>query len=59
MVDEEVNAFDVPVPQLDGEEFDLFNRHKGNWYDHKVSVSNPVASDGATITSTETTDEYA
>ncbi|MBQ1902214.1 MAG: iron transporter [Lachnospiraceae bacterium] len=56
---EEVNAFDVPVPQLD-EEFDLaLIGTKGTWYDHKVSVSNPVASDGATTTSTETTDEYA
>ena len=39
---EEVNAFDVPVPALD-EEFDLaLIGTKGKWYDHKVSVSNPV-----------------
>lgn len=40
---EEVNGFDVPVPALD-EEFDLaLIGTKGKWYDHKVSVSNPVA----------------
>ncbi len=39
---EEVNSFDVPVPYLD-EEFDLaLIGTKGTWYDHKVSVSNPV-----------------
>ena len=39
---EEVNAFDVPVPAID-EEFDLaLIGTKGKWYDHKVSVSNPV-----------------
>ena len=39
---EEVNGFDVPVPALD-EEFDLaLIGTKGKWYDHKVSVSNPV-----------------
>ena len=39
---EEVNGFDVPVPALD-EEFDLaLLGTKGKWYDHKVSVSNPV-----------------
>ena len=39
---EEVNAFDVPVPAID-EEFDLaLVGTKGKWYDHKVSVSNPV-----------------
>ena len=39
---EEVNAFDVPVPAID-EEFDLaLIGPKGKWYDHKVSVSNPV-----------------
>lgn len=39
---EEVYAFDVPVPYLD-KEFDcaLIGK-KGVWYDHKVSVSNPV-----------------
>ena len=40
---EEVYGFDVPVPALD-EEFDLaLIGTKGTWYDHKVSVSNPVA----------------
>ncbi len=40
-----VNAFDVPVPAV-GEEFDLaLVGTKGKWYDHKVSVSNPQASD--------------
>ena len=39
---EEVYGFDVPVPALD-EEFDLaVIGTKGKWYDHKVSVSNPV-----------------
>ena len=39
---EEVNGFDVPVPALD-EEFDLaLIGTKGTWYDHKVSVTNPV-----------------
>lgn len=39
---EEVNGFDVPVPYLD-DEFDLaLIGKKGKWYDHKVSVSNPV-----------------
>ena len=39
---EEVYGFDVPVPAL-GEEFDLaLIGTKGTWYDHKVSVSNPV-----------------
>lgn len=38
----EVNGFDVPVPALD-KEFDLaLIGTKGKWYDHKVSVSNPV-----------------
>ena len=40
---EEVNGFDVAVPAID-EEFDLaLIGKKGVWYDHKVSVSNPVA----------------
>ena len=37
-----VFGFDIPVPALD-EEFDLaLIGKKGTWYDHKVSVSNPV-----------------
>lgn len=39
---EEVYGFDIPVPVLD-EEFDVaLLGKKGKWYDHKVSVSNPV-----------------
>lgn len=39
----EVYGFDIPVPTLD-EEFDVaILGEKGTWYDHKVSVSNPVA----------------
>lgn len=39
---EEVYGFDVPVPALE-EEFDLaLIGTKGKWYDHKVSVSEPV-----------------
>ncbi|MBD5543934.1 MAG: iron transporter [Lachnospiraceae bacterium] len=39
---EEVYGFDVPVPYLEAE-FDLaLIGTKGKWYDHKVSVSNPV-----------------
>ena len=40
---EEVYGFDIPVPALDTE-FDLaLIGTSGKWYDHKVSVSNPVA----------------
>jgi cobalamin biosynthesis Co2+ chelatase CbiK len=39
---EEVNSFDVPVASL-GEEFDLaLLGTKGKWYDHKVTVADPV-----------------
>ena len=39
---EEVYGFDVPVPAI-GEEFDCaLIGEKGKWYDHKVSVSDPV-----------------
>ena len=39
---EEVYGFDVPVKALD-ETFDLaLIGTKGKWYDHEVSVSNPV-----------------
>ena len=39
---EEVYGFDVPVPAI-GEEFDLaLIGTKGKWYDHKVSVKDPV-----------------
>lgn len=40
---EEVYGFDIPVPAI-GEEFDCaLIGEKGKWYDHKVSVSDPVA----------------
>jgi len=41
--EEEVNGFNIPVPYLD-KEFDLalFGK-KGKWYDHKVTVSDPIA----------------
>ncbi len=39
---EEVYGFDIPVPAI-GEEFDLAIIGKSaKWYDHKVSVQNPV-----------------
>lgn len=39
---DEVYGFDVPVPVI-GEAFDLaLIGKKGKWYDHKVSVQNPV-----------------
>ena len=39
---EEVYGFDIPVPALD-KEFDVaLIGKKGVWYDHKVSVTNPV-----------------
>ena len=39
---EEVHGFDIPVPYLE-DEFDVaLVGTKGKWYDHKVSVSNPV-----------------
>ena len=42
---DEVYGFDVPVEALD-EEFDLALRGtKGEWYDHKVSVSDPQETD--------------
>ena len=42
---DEVNGFDIPVPYLD-DEFDVaLIGTKGTWYDHKVSVSNPVLKD--------------
>ena len=44
-LEEEVYAYDVPVPYLD-EEFDVaLIGTKGVWYDHKVSVSDPVPSE--------------
>ena len=44
---DEVYGFDIPVPALDTE-FDLaLIGKKGKWYDHKVSVSNPVPMEDA------------
>ena len=40
---EEVHGFDVPVPYLDAEFDCALIGTKGVWYDHKVSVCNPVA----------------
>ena len=57
---EEVNGFDIPVPYLD-EEFDVaLIGKKEVWYDHKVSVSNPVPADDLnteTASGTENADE--
>ena len=39
---EEVHGFDIPVPYLDREFDCALIGTKGKWYDHKVSVSNPV-----------------
>lgn len=42
---EEVYGFDIPVSAI-GEEFDLaIIGTKGKWYDHKVSVSDPIPVD--------------
>ena len=44
---DEVFGFDIPVPYLD-DEFDVaLIGKKGVWYDHKVSVTNPVLKDSA------------
>ena len=40
--EEEVNSFDLPVPELDKEFSVAIIGTKGKWYDHKVSVTNPV-----------------
>ena len=39
---EEVYGFDIPVPYLDREFDCALVGTKGKWYDHKVSVSDPV-----------------
>ena len=47
---EEVYGFDIPVPAID-DEFDVaLLGEKGKWYDHKVSVKNPVKDDSAAET---------
>lgn len=52
---EEVYGFDIPIPALD-EEFDVaILGKKGTWYDHKVSVSDPVPAEetGEVVTAEE------
>ena len=44
---EEVYGFDIPVPVIDEEFTVAAIGKKGKWYDHKVSVKNPVKEDGA------------
>ncbi len=39
----EVYGFDVPVPALDEPFAVAILGSKSNWYDHEVTVSNPVA----------------
>ena len=45
-VTEEVYAFDIPVPALDEEFPCALVGTKGTWYDHMVSVSDPVPMEG-------------
>ena len=46
---EEVYGFDIPVPAID-EEFQVaLVGTKGKWYDHKVSVKNPVKEEDAEV----------
>ena len=46
---EEVYGFDIPVPAID-EEFQVaLIGTKGKWYDHKVSVKNPVKEEDAEV----------
>ncbi len=52
---EEVYGFDVPVASV-GEEFDLaLIGTKGVWYDHKVSVLNPIPQAGSFLCAVELT----
>ena len=44
---EEVYGFDIPVLAIDEEFTVAAIGKKGKWYDHKVSVKNPVKEDGA------------
>ena len=39
---EKAHGFDIPVPYLDNDFDCALVGKKGKWYDHKVSVSNPV-----------------
>jgi len=43
---EEVYGFDIPVPYLDEEFPCALVGTKGTWYDHMVSVSDPVPMEG-------------
>lgn len=52
---EEVYGFDIPVPALDEEFSVALIGKKGKWYDHKVSVTNPVKTDDAEAADTEDT----
>lgn len=46
---DEVYGFDIPVPAID-EEFQIaLIGTKGKWYDHKVSVKNPVKEEDAEV----------
>ena len=46
---DEVYGFDIPVPAID-EEFQVaLIGTKGKWYDHKVSVKNPVKEEDAEV----------
>lgn len=50
---DEVYGFDIPVPELETE-FDVaLIGKKGKWYDHKVSVKNPVRIEEEAMTETE------
>ena len=52
---EEVFGFDIPVTSV-GEEFDLaLIGTKGVWYDHKVSVLNPIPQAGSFLCAVELT----
>lgn len=52
---EEVYGFDIPVVSV-GEEFDLaLIGTKGVWYDHKVSVLNPIPQAGSFLCAVELT----
>lgn len=52
---EEVYGFDIPVVSV-GEEFDLaIIGTKGVWYDHKVSVLNPIPQAGSFLCAVELT----
>lgn len=44
---EEVYGFDIPVPAIDEEFTVAAIGKKGKWYDHKVSVKNPVKDENA------------